>query len=815
MKSIKDLLAESLLDKRDKYLSSLSKKILSSYMIYHRINLKSNIFLSIIDVVHIKKLLKFFPECDSKEAIFDQLITRTDKTIWKFERLIKKQKNKTKNKKNVILTNSSDIVKFFSRKKYNIKSFYKYLPRLLSSNNYLSPNGPKVFFIKDERFIINRVSNPQDYMDNYLKLRKLLRCSNKFLLPKDVAIVRLNNYDGYLITSWEGRTVEDEMRDEKKHDIESSLLLIVNLRKLMNDCGIFWYSFAPRNMVIKEGRLIIIDFEKTFNCDEISEEKKHYYEMFINIWFADVFKNTGIFSKANQRFSYSKCTADDFEKAWFDNRFISRKKRESLMNLSIRIEKCHVKNGDKVYGHSAGQYLSDFHRLKNEIIFYKAIQKNNRNNDFYLMWFIEQCILVDYYITMINNKSNIHDLMILNKVFANKRLLGSSELMKLIRYLYDEVSAKDFDIYQNRGLLLSIIEAWIQLDKNNLSIEKCKKILSVKINSVDFNRSIIVDYLNSKKQISSEVKNYYKNIVKNILKIIGRREGVSVALSGSFAHNNMNILSDLDGYYLCKNNNAKSRKLVSHYKSALRVFGIFLNENLLPIINQYLRYDTLMRVADEQGVKIGYEAHDWTEETEIKTITILGKANQILRSPALFIRFQKLLIIDFIRSEKYSDSLLPIYEIDGYPFEFVYGDFKLFDNFNKKIHKNFCLYGEKLKNSSCAKQDIINAEKDIANKSIIPIKKMNLPMYKCLYSLYWAKKISSPGVEKNIKIRKYSDLINYLVVKNAFLNDEYLFYLYFFSRKLQIKIKTIKMQKRIYDKNLIQVFGDMKKTCVQ
>ncbi len=772
------------------YISDLTKHLINNYLFLHTGKHSDYIKLKLLDISN----CTLPPFWKSKENLYMDII---------------KVKNNGEHTCNIVKIASKDD-SFKTRIKNNlskIKYIFEQGPGISSSNNYINQlKWPKVFFIKNKRFVISKLKSVKEMVNNFVKIEKLITLSKKFHLPKDVAFIRTTGDEGYMITSWEWKVIEDEIKEGKKINIQKFVKNVDLLLELMDQKGIYWYSIAPRNIIYKNNKLILIDFEKTFTKNEITKEKKDYYEKFIPIWFSDVIEYRIKGAKEQLDEIDLKVNSDDFEEAWFGNKTISKVKREELLYLTSEIEKKHPKNWTIVYGHSIWQYLTDYLETKEEVIIYKFIKELDKKDYFYFMRFVGKCCLLDYNTGYFQDWCQKEVLNLMKNLIDvikqwNKWILNS------IKKFFNNIQNEKFDLYQEYSLFLCFMNGQKYIKKNILKNKEVEKLISLKVKSLKDYKKIIKVFFKNGKVYNKNIKNFYKKMIKKVLWVIGKNKNTFLLLWGSYVHNNMNFFSDLDWYFFTNWIASKSNiTLIEKYKAALGCVGIFVNENIFSIMNQYVQYDYIIKLCQRKNISFPYKNYERTDESEDITLRLLD-IYKFRRDVGTFLMFYEKMLDEFFKLNTLNEMKLPVNEVYWYVFEYVFGD----KNSSNKFIKNINLLKDKyeLWKTKIAYNEYKNAVNTKKLRKIENIKWFNVPIYRIIYFFYRNKYISTPEINEIPEIKNAANILTQELMLNNFNIRKYHYYLYYFHRKFQIDIKKIAINKHKNNKIIDKIIDNI------
>lgn len=191
-------------------------------------------------------------------------------------------------------------------------------------------------------------------------------------VPNEYVVAQMSDGDPWVFAPDYGLTVEDELRANTLDITQRQRLVrtLTRLRTAMLDEGVVWQGFAPRNMFLHEGQLVLIDFE---DCSDIHAEPTRAAEQLAwhNVFFADCLSS----SELQKLFTDHPRTpvppddcvlrADDFERALLNVDSVTWGQRRSLLGQSARLEGRHrrpsrERDGGWLFAHELGHFWGDF-----------------------------------------------------------------------------------------------------------------------------------------------------------------------------------------------------------------------------------------------------------------------------------------------------------------------------------------------------------------------------------------------------------------------------------------------------------------------
>lgn len=176
-----------------------------------------------------------------------------------------------------------------------------------------------------------------------------------------------------------GQTLEDRLRDghdERRDDVVRALC---ELRSAMHAAGTLWQGFAPRNMFVHDGRIVLIDFEEVVAVDE-DPARAYECELWHRVFFADCLRQdeaTKLFGSEDiptAGFVEERRPSDDFERALLGRETVTLAERGALLRQSARLEGRHRRrDGGTLFGHELGHFWGDFVSVETEVQIFAAL----------------------------------------------------------------------------------------------------------------------------------------------------------------------------------------------------------------------------------------------------------------------------------------------------------------------------------------------------------------------------------------------------------------------------------------------------------
>jgi glutamate/tyrosine decarboxylase-like PLP-dependent enzyme len=194
----------------------------------------------------------------------------------------------------------------------------------------------------------------------------------------EYAVVECDGGDPWVFAPNLGHTLEDRLRWDEFAVGERRQVLtsVAALRRAMADAGLAWQGFAPRNMFLRDGRLVLIDFEEVVDA---AGDPARAAECLLwhRIFFADCLTE----QEANYLFvplAGEPKVADDvvreadgFERALLNTPSVTWGERRELLQASLALEGRHprpsdVRDGGILFGHELGHFWGDFIPIDSE-----------------------------------------------------------------------------------------------------------------------------------------------------------------------------------------------------------------------------------------------------------------------------------------------------------------------------------------------------------------------------------------------------------------------------------------------------------------
>ncbi|NGO67024.1 pyridoxal-dependent decarboxylase [Streptomyces boncukensis] len=195
----------------------------------------------------------------------------------------------------------------------------------------------------------------------------------QFTVQRSYALVQARDAtDLWVFSRNLGITLEDQLRSgsfdpAKRHHVVTALR---DLRRAMLNAGLIWQGFAPRNMFLDNGAIILIDFEEVVDTSTAPTRAAECL-LWHRIFFADSLtpdEAEEIFAddeKAPQIPDTLTLPSDPFENALLSAESVTWRQRRDLLMQSLRLEGRHSRpeqsrDNGILYGHELGHFWGDF-----------------------------------------------------------------------------------------------------------------------------------------------------------------------------------------------------------------------------------------------------------------------------------------------------------------------------------------------------------------------------------------------------------------------------------------------------------------------
>lgn len=777
--------------KENQYISSLNKKYILDYLKYTRK----------LDFILEKHFYDFIDPCligNEKEDFFFGLgILKKEKKTRVYQKFDFTE-NRIMPGVDFIVSNSERLRDVLSKKQICFQTSFQNLPRILNSNNFIHPEkGPKVFFLNNKRYVLSVVKEGNQRIEDIKLLIDMISGCDWLALPEIAVVHTDGNY--WMVTSWEGKAVEDDIKENNTIDIELFVKRVKEICSLMYSKKVLWFSLAPRNLVMKEDRLIIIDFEKVYPLDEVSDEEQHKFGEFMKIWFQDIFSDeivSDIF--LNKKIQYDYAQADEFEYKWFGLDRISYSQRQKLFDLTKGVERLSYLRSNPIYGHQLGQYISDFLRVDYDILIHK-LSSEMGHMDFKIIKFIffEIAKVEYFFLCFFLQKNKIFD----DFSFIIKEGLNLDQI-EVLKISTKYLEKKDLDFFQKNALVKTLFEI-LRIGENNTSVYRnCDKLFALKFKHIAKSEEWFDDLVSKGLINSQSIHRFNINLLRKVYRLIDtvdrKRSDFVFVLTGSYVYGNVHLFSDFDGYFFFKNQWGRKESL--EYKDYLKILGFFVNQNFLPIINQHFQYERLKKMATEKGVVIEYERNEWTEKTEKQTMKILD--TYVDYSPDTFLKFKKALFSSIERGKPLIDKRLIGNEIFGFDTIFICGNKSIYNKWRKEFNDGAFNVLKMSRNSSFVLDEISRYISGPHLKRTKYLKGFGNSVYICLYILFWSQKIKKLEISRVDEITRFTDVLNSTLCLEVLEDINNINHLYVFDREFQINMKKLSFLSEIKHRKL-------------
>ncbi|MFG3041761.1 pyridoxal-dependent decarboxylase [Streptomyces sp. NPDC048330] len=195
----------------------------------------------------------------------------------------------------------------------------------------------------------------------------------RFCVQRSYALVRARDAaDPWVFSQDLGITLEDQLRSgnlvpELRHHVVTALR---ELRRAMLGAGLIWQGFAPRNMFLRDGEIVLIDFEEVVDTT-LAPARAAECLLWHRIFFADSLTS----GEAQEIFADDDAApavpddhvlpADSFERALLAAETVTWGQRRDLLMQSLRLEGRHSRPEQSrdqgiLYGHELGHFWGDF-----------------------------------------------------------------------------------------------------------------------------------------------------------------------------------------------------------------------------------------------------------------------------------------------------------------------------------------------------------------------------------------------------------------------------------------------------------------------
>ena len=262
------------------------------------------------------------------------------------------------------------------------------------SNNFL--NGKKIVSFdnnktwvieKEDKFVFCKKTNKSE--DNTIKkISKILNESKILINDKEyfLYIPKVYNWDNnnkiLYMQFCHGKNLEFILRDEKTHKLGCTILNEVLNFFIVNK--IFWVDFAPRNILINNNKIILVDFEKGLspkNTKVYDYLRNHVYEEYCLFLFENerIYSDDFVFkirkSEENEIYNISEIKSIRIKEMAIKlgyNKQITNTEYIEILKIFILVEKPKIIDGSFYF---PGVYLDNIITDNNNLYINKYISK--------------------------------------------------------------------------------------------------------------------------------------------------------------------------------------------------------------------------------------------------------------------------------------------------------------------------------------------------------------------------------------------------------------------------------------------------------
>jgi len=195
---------------------------------------------------------------------------------------------------------------------------------------------------------------------------------------EEYAVVEVDGGDPWVFAPNLGCTLEDRLRWDKfdADERERVLRSLAALRRTMVEHGVVWQGFAPRNMFLRDGQIVLIDFEEVVDA-ATDPARAAECLLWHRVFFADCLTGheaATLFAPLATEPGIPDdhaVTADGFERALLGADTVSWRQRRELLLASVALEGRHVRprvgrDGGILFGHELGHFWGDFVAVADE-----------------------------------------------------------------------------------------------------------------------------------------------------------------------------------------------------------------------------------------------------------------------------------------------------------------------------------------------------------------------------------------------------------------------------------------------------------------
>ncbi|MFH1586090.1 MAG: nucleotidyltransferase domain-containing protein [archaeon] len=355
-------------------------------------------------------------------------------------------------------------------KNINFSELIENLPPITSTNAFLEVSKKfRMLIHNNKTFIICELENPSIYFSNMFKIKEVVDNLDEFNVSPHFTLLN-ENKKSFLITPYNGKTLEDCIKEKSIDDDEKGRIIhnlsILNKELYRNEY--IFGGFAPRNILLSNDKIFIIDFEKLYNLNEITNEKTLYIQDFQKIWFSDILNENEIHQVFSSNRNYEVenheiVESDYIEEAYFNSKRITQKERATLLEFTKKLERSIIYKDSIIYGHSIGQFLSDNFSPKLEADITEQLFKlDNKNTEH----FKELMYLFDFLIDFSNensfrsiyNESVDYDLQSLIILSLNKLKTDPKSIISYVKSLQESNQFSKELNFKDRLKTISLLE---------------------------------------------------------------------------------------------------------------------------------------------------------------------------------------------------------------------------------------------------------------------------------------------------------------------------------------------------------------------
>ncbi|GAA4714927.1 pyridoxal-dependent decarboxylase [Phytohabitans rumicis] len=201
----------------------------------------------------------------------------------------------------------------------------------------------------------------------------------------EYAVVDVPDGDPWVFAPNLGRTLEDRLRSRDLDATQRSALVesLAALRAAMTDQGLVWQGFAPRNMFLRGGQVVLIDFEESVDA---SQDPARAAECLLwhRVFFADCLtaeETVRLFAPVDGGPDVPDdypMPADDFERALLGVDMVTWRQRRELLEASVALEGRHTRptrdrDSGVLHGHELGHFWGDFIPVELEVRLFRHL----------------------------------------------------------------------------------------------------------------------------------------------------------------------------------------------------------------------------------------------------------------------------------------------------------------------------------------------------------------------------------------------------------------------------------------------------------